>query len=161
MQTFLISTGTYSETARQLDNRRLNKQILEGWQLLLNILKLDPMGNHREPRGWSNHPARNMWVGSEMELYKYIQAMAEEWEARGFKNSVKEKSKETIKQAVQLNRRLGENKPEWMLNKELFAQICSTHRKALLVKEYEFYSQFRWDEDEGKQPYTYEYIWPV
>jgi hypothetical protein len=39
--------------------------------------------------------------------------------------------------------------------------VATTHRLALLVKDYEWYSKFGWDEDPGYPPTEYEYIWPV
>lgn len=161
MQTFLTSTESYTVTASQLDDRRLNKQILEGWQLLLNILNLDPEGNIRVAKGWSNHPARNMWVGAELELYNYVQTMCVEWEKRGHTNIVKEKSARTLKHAEQLNITVNTGLPAWMNDVETYSKLCSTHRQALLCKEYEFYSQFGWPEDSGVQPAGYEYFWPV
>lgn len=161
MQTFLISTESFEKTAEQLDDRRLNKQILEAWQLLLNILNLDPEGNVRFAKGWTNHPAKKMWVGSELELYNYIQVMCVEWEKRGHSNVVKQKSGLTLEHAKSRNISLGEGKPVWMVDADLYGQICSTHRQALLFKEYEFYSQFGWVEDAGVRPESYDYVWPV
>jgi hypothetical protein len=42
-----------------------------------------------------------------------------------------------------------------------FKDIAISHRVALLNKDYEWYSQFKWPEDKGNRPETYEYIWPV
>lgn len=56
MQTFLPYTNTL-DAARALDNKRLNKQILECYQIL-NVLSGRSKGN-----GWKNHPAVLMWKG--------------------------------------------------------------------------------------------------
>lgn len=57
MQTFLPHTDSFEHIAQELDNKRLNKQVLEAWQLMLVLTSLDPRGEHRDPKGWRNHPA--------------------------------------------------------------------------------------------------------
>jgi hypothetical protein len=177
MQTFLpISIPINSETttnsdldpvlkwsadiARQLDNKRLFKQALEGWQILMNLTELDPQGNHRTPAGWSSHPAVKMWRGSELILYFYIQAMINEWLARGFKTTLGPKVLATVMEARK-NNMLGNNFPEWMLNQEMFDAMAASHRTALLSKHYEHYNQFNWEEDRGFAPESYNYVWPI
>jgi hypothetical protein len=44
MQTFLPQTDSFERIAQELDNKRLNKQVLEAWQLLLTLTQLDPRG---------------------------------------------------------------------------------------------------------------------
>lgn len=162
MQTFLPVTQTYDSMASHLDNRRLNKQALEGWQILMTLLELDPDGNHRKPKGWVNHPAVKMWRGHELALYEYIMSMVKEWKQRGYKSTIGDKATETIRVAYE-NALLDTNptKPDWMTDTVRFERIAASHRRALLVKEYSWYSQFHWAEDPGTQPTDYEYIWPV
>jgi hypothetical protein len=89
MQTFITHADTnFSLTAQELDNKRLNKQALEAWQIMMTNLKLDPEGNHREPKGWYNHPAVKLWRGHESVLFEYICAMTMEWVRRGFKTTI-------------------------------------------------------------------------
>lgn len=163
MQTFLTSyTGDHAYTARTLDNLRLNKQALEGWQILLTLLELDPQGNHRIPRGWVNHPATKMWRGHELALYEYIMTMVDEWVKRGYNSTIGDKATATIQVAFENNllpNHLIDNRPQWLANPDKIRAIASSHRVALLWKNYEHYSQFNWAEDFGKQPKTYEYIW--
>jgi hypothetical protein len=161
MQTFLpLPTVDFSETARVLDNKRLNKQALEGWQILLTLLELDPAGNHRTPKGWVNHPAVKMWRGHEPLLWVYVMAMVAEWKSRGFKSTIGDKATETIRQAYEAGTISSFGRvPDWMQEDSKFAEIATTHRQALLVKDYEWYSQFGWAEDTGTQPESYEYIW--
>jgi hypothetical protein len=47
-----------------------------------------------------------------------------------------------------------------MADKNKFEQVASTHRVALLYKDYQWYSQFGWKEDEGVRPAYYQYLWP-
>lgn len=162
MQTFVPLTSSFEDIARTLDRARLNKQALEGWQILMTLLELDPQGNHRTPKGWVNHPAVKMWRGHEMALYLYIQAMVNEWKRRGYNSTIGDKAKETIKVALS-NGLLGSaasTNPQWISDMQLFKRVASSHRLALLNKDYEWYSQFGWDEDPGHRPETYEYIWP-
>lgn len=161
MQTFVPITDSYEDIARTLDRARLNKQALEGWQILMTLLELDPQGNHRTPKGWVNHPAVKMWRGHEMALYQYIQAMVDEWVRRGYKSTIGDKAKATIMRGIELGRTSSTVGPDWIADLDLFKKIASSHRMALLCKDYEWYSQFEWPEDTGKRPETYEYIWPV
>lgn len=157
MQTFLPSAD-YVETAYVLDNKRLNKQALEAWQLMLVNLKLDPEGNFREPRGWVNHPAALMWRGHEGALLEYIEAMTQEWLSRGYKTTIFDKARKTLDSALRLNLSFSVDKPRWMKTLSVL-DVTSSHRLALLAKNYEHYRQFGWPEDSGTAPKTYEYVW--
>lgn len=163
MQSFVPSVKSFTACAKLLDNRRLNKNALEGWQILMTLLELDPHGNHRVPKGWVNHPAVRMWRGHEGALTSYIVSMVMEWEKRGYKSTIALKALTTYAQAKQLGRITSDSHklPAWMQDKKLFDQIASSHRMALLNKDYEWYSQFGWSEDTGSRPDTYDYIWPV
>lgn len=163
MQTFVPLTSSFEDIARTLDRARLNKQALEGWQILMTLLELDPQGNHRIPKGWVNHPAVKMWRGHEMALYLYIKAMVDEWIRRGYKSTIGDKAKNTIQIALSkgiLSSSFSTN-PAWISDMATFKKIASSHRTALLVKDYEWYSQFGWAEDPGTKPETYDYVWPV
>lgn len=162
MQTFVPLTSSFEDIARTLDRARLNKQALEGWQILMTLLELDPQGDHREPKGWVNHPAVKMWRGHEYALYRYIQAMVAEWIRRGYKSTIGDKAKATMLRAYELGL-LEEpaSNPMWMSDMSYFSEVASSHRVALLSKDYEWYSQFGWHEDTGVRPETYNYIWPV
>ena len=162
MQTFVPVITSFDDIAKVLDNKRLNKQALEGWQILMTLLELDPQGEHRVPRGWVNHPAVRMWRGHEMALYLYIEAMVTEWKRRGYKSTIGDKAKATILKAMELGI-LNEysTNPEWLSNLNTFKEVAASHRMALLNKDYEWYSQFGWEEDRGTRPESYEYIWPT
>jgi hypothetical protein len=160
MQTFITHADTnFSLTAHELDNKRLNKQALEAWQIMMTNLKLDPEGNHREPKGWYNHPAVKLWRGHEPVLFEYICAMTMEWVRRGFKTTIDVKAFNTL--AVARDRGLLQHlsHPDWMRDLEFFSKFVSSHRTALLVKDYDWYHKMCWSEDPGHRPETYEYIW--
>lgn len=63
MQTFL-PYASFSESAKVLDDKRLNKQIVEAYQILKAITLPD--------YGWQNHPVVNMWRENELALLSYI-----------------------------------------------------------------------------------------
>lgn len=161
MQTFVpLATKNYSEIAKVLDNKRLNKQALEGWQIMLTLFELDPAGNHRTPKGWVNHPAVKMWRGHELQLFAYVIAMTNEWIDRGYKTTIGEKAMRTLATAVVVcSKEWTDSLPQWAEDSLKFEAIASSHRKALLSKDYEWYSQFNWAEDKGVQPTDYDYIW--
>jgi hypothetical protein len=163
MQTFVpIASTNFAEIAKVLDNKRLNKQALEGWQIMMNLLELDPAGDHRVSKGWSNHPAVKMWKGHEQSLYDYIVAMTDEWILRGYKTTIKDKAQATLKTAMRLNLVAPiVNPPNWITEYEVYEVVAKSHRIALLTKDYEWYSQFSWDVDNGKPPESYDYVWPV
>lgn len=157
IQTFLPSID-YTESAQILDNKRLHKQALEGWQILMNLLELDPAGNHRVPRGWSHHPAVKMWRGHELSLHAYIQEMVSEWLHRGYNSTIGVKATNTIQAYTGI---LSNSQPDWLADIRTAESIASSHRRALLVKDYNWYSQFGWEEDPDYAISDYEYVWPV
>ena len=160
MQTFITTDALdFKSIAKTLDNKRLNKQALEGWQILMTLLELDPQGNPRTPKGWVNHPAVKMWRGHEGPLFDYIEAMVVEWKERGFNSTILDKARSTMVVANQ-TRDVSTTLPDWA-QQETLKVIASTHRRALLVKDYSWYSQFHWPEDPGYPPTEYEYVWPV
>ena len=71
MQTFLPSSN-FITASQMLDSKRLNKQILEGYQILNVLSGQSPTG------AWRNHPAVRMWAGHELSLLTYIRAMIAE-----------------------------------------------------------------------------------
>lgn len=161
MQTFLpLATTDFATIARTLDRRRLNKQALEGWQILMTLFELDPNGEHRTPKGWVNHPAVRMWSGHEITLWQYVIAMTDEWTKRGYNTTIGDKASATLATAYDQGLlSISQTIPEWMYNSKKFETIASSHRRALLAKDYEWYSQFGWAEDTGTAPETYEYVW--
>lgn len=159
MQTFLPEP-TFSLCAKALDNKRLHKQALEGYQILMVLTELAPDGSHRTPKGWVNHPAVKMWRGYEFGLVSYIHCMVEEWKGRGFNSTLAEKV-DFIAETANIVKTPETYRPNWWMDLDTFIPIMHTHRLALLNKNYEHYSQFGWEQDTGTRPDTYEYIWPV
>jgi hypothetical protein len=132
MQTFLPS-GSSLFAAQALDNKRLNKQILEGYQIL-NVLSTDG-------KAWRNHPAVLMWEGHEGALYEYLEDMITEAKHRGIKTVNNEIN------LFRLNDRYGKfdwgwEKPEWMQDKQKLSRVVATHRANLYRKDPEFYAEY-------------------
>ena len=133
MQTFLPYKD-FERVAQVLDNRRLNKQILECYQVL-NVLSND------DPKAaWRNHPAVKMWRGHEFALYNYVQKMIIEAKNRGIKT---DKNSDNIYQ-LRLRKGLtwGMGNPAWLSDKSVMKRITTTHKANLFKKEPESYFQF-------------------
>jgi len=129
MQTF----APYSDVekiASSLDYRRLGKQRVEAMQILNAIQKKN---------GWSNHPIVSMWRGYENALKFYCNTMISEWKRRGYNNTMKLYD---IKGKIEF--------PKWWGREDFH----SSHRAALLAKDFEYYSQFGW-----KEKPEIDYVW--
>lgn len=144
MQTFLPYPD-FNQSARCLDRLRLGKQRSEA-KTILRILTGE-LPNIR----WRNHPAVRMWRGHEMWLCFYGITICTEWQFRGYKDSVFEWF---IDAADQLKRVGGfHTAPPWFGSN---APIHTTHRAALLAKDFDHYKQFGW-----KESPRIHYFWPV
>lgn len=140
MQTFL-PYQTFRDSASVLDNKRLNKQIVEAYQILLDIRK--PVENRSK---WKNHPAILMWDGYDAKLYQYIAQCINEYELRGGLKFQDIKSE-------MLKMQFGEIKdPPWLGDKLLH----SSHKSNLLFKA-DYYNIYEWEEINLQY---IPYVWP-
>jgi hypothetical protein len=130
MQTFL-PYPEFDRSAAVLDRQRLGKQRVEAYQIMRAIT----VGT-----GWSRHPIVKMWTGFEHALQLYSNAMIEEWIRRGYRNSMETYDISGLTIAY----------PWWLGLKEFH----SSHRAALLAKDYDHYSRYGWTETPG-----IEYVW--
>ncbi len=132
MQTFL-PYPSFTDTMKCLDYRRLGKQRVEAYQILMSLLgKMD---------GWKHHPATRMWKGYEEALGLYMNASITEWKRRGYNN--------TMQLFVPLRKII---MPRWLGDERLHR----SHRAALLTKDFDYYQNFGWNE---KPIMTY--FWPT
>ena len=131
MQTFLPS-GSSLFAAQALDNKRLNKQILEGYQIL-KVLATNG-------KAWRNHPAVLMWEGHEGALVDYIRDMITEAKHRGIKTVNNEFNINTL--VLQYSNQWDNSKPDWMLDKTKLSKVVATHRANLYRKDPEFYAEY-------------------
>jgi len=155
MQTFLPSR-IFNISAEMLDNKRLNKQILEGYQILNVLSNDDPHA------GWRNHPAVKMWRKSEHFLYSYVLAMVAEANKRGIKT---DKNMENLKNLRNKMKKVwGTSSPEWYHNEIIMRKITTTHRANLFTKDSDFYQSFSYAVDHNdNQPCCdkCKYYWPT
>jgi hypothetical protein len=133
MQTFLPYKD-FTMCAQALDSKRLNKQILECYQIL-NVLSND------DPRaGWRNHPAVKMWRGSEKILWGYAMAMLFEASSRGIKTENNEKNLRTAWRNNADN--WGGNEPAWYKDDLAMQRLTTTHKANLYKKDPQYYFEF-------------------
>jgi hypothetical protein len=131
MQTFLPALS-YTFTAQHLDNKRLNKQILECYQIL-KVLSTDGVA-------WRNHPAVLMWEGSESHLYTYVNTMVKEAKQRGIKTINNEENIKILHK--QFGKNWGTKIPIWSSNKDKLNRVITTHRANLYRKDPIYYAEF-------------------
>lgn len=132
MQTFLPYSD-FTSIARCLDNKRLNKQILE-CDVLIDLRE------GVKDNSWKNHPAYRMWFDYPNTLIHYRNVMLKEWMDRG-KNSNR-KFRTYYSPIIY---------PDFLYD----LRVIQSHRSNLLRKLPEHYKQFGWD-DYGIQGY----YWP-
>jgi Pyrimidine dimer DNA glycosylase len=133
MQTFLPSSNAIT-TAKWLDNKRLNKQILECYQIL-NVLS-----GKSKTGGWRNHPAVLMWKGYERGLWQYVQAMVREARQRGIRTENNESNLNRLKEMCWDT--WGSNPPEFWNDTNKLMRITTTHKANLFDKDPIFYAKF-------------------
>jgi Pyrimidine dimer DNA glycosylase len=132
MQTFLPSAD-YEYAAQTLDNKRLNKQILEGYQ----ILKI--LSGASESGAWRNHPAVLMWTNAEVELMDYIDHMVYEANWRGIKTDKNVLNLKELK--AKFGKSWGNDKPIWQKSIHM-SRLVESHRANLYRKDSMLYSEF-------------------
>lgn len=135
MQTFLPATD-YSISAHILDNKRLNKQILEGYQILNVLSGMSKSG------AWRNHPAVLMWEGFERGLWDYIQAMIVEAKSRGIRTENNESNLNSLKEKCWDN--WGSETPSFWLDEKQVMRLITTHKANLFRKDPLYYAHFQY-----------------
>ena len=168
MQTFLPHADFY-KSAHCLDDRRLGKQRVEGYQILKSLsigpyqrfhdnnwiscdettyklLKSMKIKKLVRKTPWYNHPATKMWCGYERKLREYTEVVCNAWVSRGFKDTIVEKLKSI---SCQFSKNL--SCPNWLGDVSFHA----SHRSNLLRKHKGWYSKFNWSE-----PDDLPYVWP-
>lgn len=138
MQTFVPYGPLFASNARVLDRSRLGKQRVEAWQIL-NALQ-------GRSKGWVNHPATRMWRGYEAALCQYGIAMCDEWIARGYTDTMRERfvAARNMQRTLVL--------PAWMSRLD----VVLSHRSNLVRKNPGHYGLI-WPDTPDDLPY----VWPV
>lgn len=133
MQTFLPFKD-FDKSAQALDNKRLNKQVLECYQILKVLSNDDPRA------GWRNHPAVKMWRGSEKSLWSYAMTMLFEASSRGIKTDTNENNLRTLWRLNADN--WGSSEPSWFDDLSVMNRVVTTHRANLYRKDPIYYMEF-------------------
>jgi len=130
MQTF-VPFADFSESAEVLDNKRLNKQLLEGRQIYQILV------SGRRTGGWVNHPAVKMWRNYDMSFFNYLESVKDECVHRGIQT---EKNWTAILELHEKNWNRGSKTvmPPWW-NDE---RVHESHRNNLYVKDSSHYAMF-------------------
>lgn len=140
MQTFL-PLPDYQQSMRSLDKSRLGNQV---WREGITLL-----------RGrWPNHPANKMWRGHEYHLGLYLLAGIDVLKERG--KFYEETQKKIL---LEMSKFTNTGPPKWLGDD----RFHSSHRKALLFKNYDWYKQFNWKElpDIPNEKGKLNYFWPT
>jgi len=133
MQTF-FPYKDFTMSAQALDNKRLNKQVLECYQILKVLSSEDPRA------AWRNHPAVKMWRGSEAVLWNYTMTMVGEADERGIKT---DKNLENLKALYETEGKYwGMDDPTWFNDSVKMARVNATHKANLYKKDPQYYFEF-------------------
>lgn len=145
MQTFL-PFAEFRESAHALDNRRLGKQRVEGYQILKALT-----GQYADTNAWTNHPAVRMWRGFVPALTEYTLVCCEVWHDRGYGDSVADKIYFEFSAEVE---QFADNPilPPWLGDE----RVHFSHRAMLHRKDPVYYRE--WVNDAKALS---EYYWPV
>lgn len=130
MQTFVPYADIY-KSAAALDNKRLNKQLLEGRQ----IYKI--LSTNQRKGAWINHPAVRMWRNYDNGLFEYLVAIKDECL---YRNIATEKNWDAITEMHKWNWNRGSGivMPPWWGDE----RIHESHRNNLYIKDSEYYVDF-------------------
>ena len=156
MQTFLPFPAKRN-SLDALDSKRLNKQMLECYQIL-NILTGTSKSN-----AWRNHPAVLMWEGAEAELYRYAMTAVVLADMRGIKT---DKNKSNLESLSRNRKSLmwGDDTPRWAINPTTIKRVNATHKANLYRKDPIYYAEFA---SSVNDPYNKpccdrcQYYWPT
>jgi len=130
MQTF-VPFDNFEDSAAVLDNKRLNKQLLEGRQIYKILASGQTSG------AWVNHPAVKMWRGYDNALFDYLRVIKDECL---YRNIQTEKNWNALTEMYKWNWHRGDSivmPPWWGDNR-----VHQSHRNNLYRKDPEYYPEF-------------------
>lgn len=133
MQTFLPYKD-FDKSAQALDSKRLNKQILECYQILKVLSNKDPHA------GWRNHPAVKMWRGYEHLLLDYTMSMVREAKTRGIKTDKNMDNIVSLINAYGID--WGFEIPAWYEDDVKMKRLTTSHKANLYKKDPTYYFDF-------------------
>lgn len=157
MQTFL-PRRSFAESAKCLDNKRLNKQRVETFQLYNIVVgqRFDSITDEilGPADGFRNHPAARMWKTSPHMLCLYGMYISEECNRRGIQDH--------RGLGYFFERRMSRHPfiiPAW-LSDDRIDRVTYTHQCNLIRKDAEFYRPQFPDISIG-EAFKTDYYWPV
>lgn len=132
MQVFLPERSFW-DSAANLDQKRLVKQLLEGRQIMTILV------GENKSNAWTNHPAVRMFKGHHAALYSYLFAIRTEMENRGYRWE---------NNWAEIDRMMNDNYqiyslPKWMHDEYTVNSVVTTHRGRLYEKAPELYPQYK------------------
>jgi hypothetical protein len=133
MQTFLPYKN-FDESARVLDNKRLNEQLFEARQILAALAG--------RTKGWVHHPATKMWRGYEWTLFDYSEAVARELARREIQFHKNLNAIYELMPAFYESSENSETLPWWFDSPMTMGYIMVSHRASLFRKDPDHYSLF-------------------
>ena len=130
MQTF-VPFNNFKDSAAVLDNKRLNKQLLEGRQ----IYKI--LASNQTSGPWVNHPAVRMWRGYDNALFEYLRVIKDECL---YRNIQTERNWNALTEMHEWNWNRGNNivMPYWWGDE----RVHQSHRNNLYRKDSDHYAEF-------------------
>lgn len=133
MQTFLPYSAM-RDSLDALDNKRLNKQVLETYQ----ILKV--LSGQSQSNAWRNHPAVLMWEGAEAELWRYGMTAIALANMRGIKTKNNLANFDALAKISATS--WGNDEPAWRKNPTILKRVNTTHKANLYRKDREYYAEY-------------------
>lgn len=119
------------KTARCLDNKRLNKQILECIQIISANTRIDV--GWKIPKYIYNHPCTKLWENDNFYLSEYLAELFFEYHIRN--NFTR------FHKGFEINKKFFILPVKYNL-KHLTPEFCKKHQQILLDKDYRHYSKY-------------------
>lgn len=142
MVTVFFSFPSFEESIACLDNQRLGKQRVECKQILKALVLI----RKGEKGGYTSHPATRMFVGYEDALILYYNLCLDEWERRGYANTMEKIPLDIPEEDIEM---------PWYMGWDAFHK---SHQASLLRKHPEYYRSVFPSCEEFYQERGY--IWP-
>jgi hypothetical protein len=148
MQTF-VPHADFSDSADVLDNKRLNKQLLEGRQ----IYKI--LASNQIKGAWVNHPAVKMWRRHDNALFEYLRVIKDECVHRNIQTEKNWNALEEMHES-NWNRGSGVVMPPWWGDE----RVHKSHRYNLYKKDNEWYYMYQQEKNSACCDKC-NYFWPT
>lgn len=157
MNTFL-PLPSYIQSARSLDDKRLNKQKVECLQIYnaISLTRFRTDGTIMGPaKGWINHPAVKMWKKYPHQFLVYSLAVCKACRDRGIRDvaGMEDFFFSRLSKHVDII-------PHWIADEKLLEKVNFSHRCNLVRKDMTFYRE-KFPDVNVIDALFYEFFWPV